>query len=50
MEAKPFPLTLPLVEQGLFALGYFHQRQALFARNPEHSTSAPDPTPDAQEV
>jgi CRISPR-associated protein Csd1 len=50
MEAKAFPSTLSLEAQGLFALGYFHQRQALFAKNPEHGSSAPDPAPNAQEV
>ena len=28
----PFPHTLKLEEQGLFAVGYYHQRQALFTR------------------
>lgn len=50
MEAKAFPPTLSLEAQGLFALGYFHQRQALFAKSPEHGSPAPDPDPDAQEV
>jgi CRISPR-associated protein Csd1 len=28
----PFPRTLKLEEQGLFAVGYYHQRQALFTK------------------
>lgn len=27
---RPFPATLSLEEQGLFAVGYYHQRQALY--------------------
>lgn len=30
---RDFPRQLTLPEQGRFALGYYHQRQALFARN-----------------
>jgi len=30
---NPFPPTLSLEEQGLFALGYYHQRQALFTKS-----------------
>lgn len=29
---QPFPRTLSLEEQGLFAVGYYHQRQALFTK------------------
>ena len=29
---KAFPSTLTLEEQGLFALGYYHQRQDLFTK------------------
>jgi CRISPR-associated protein Csd1 len=29
---RPFPTTLTLEEQGLFAVGYYHQRQALFTK------------------
>ena len=28
----PFPPVLKLEEQGLFAVGYYHQRQALFTK------------------
>jgi len=31
-SANPFPATLTLQEQGLFAVGYYHQRQALFMK------------------
>ena len=27
-----FPLTLTLEEQGLFALGFYHQRQAFYVK------------------
>jgi CRISPR-associated protein Csd1 len=30
MPAEPFPRTLDLEAQGLFAVGYYHQRQAFF--------------------
>jgi CRISPR-associated protein Csd1 len=32
---QPFPPTLSLEEQGLFAVGYYHQRQALFTKRPD---------------
>jgi CRISPR-associated protein Csd1 len=35
----PFPTTLTLEEQGLFAVGYYHQRQALFTKR--ESTNDP---------
>jgi CRISPR-associated protein Csd1 len=35
--ADPFPSTLPLADQALFALGYYHQREA----NYEQTTAAP---------
>jgi len=37
----PFPPTMTLQEQGLFAVGYYHQRQALFTKK-----DATDPEPD----
>lgn len=33
-----FPRHLPLPEQGRFALGYYHQRQALFAKHDTQTT------------
>ena len=34
-----FPAHLALQDQGRFALGYYHQRQALFTKNDNQSTS-----------
>lgn len=33
-----FPAQLPLVQQGLFAIGYYHQRQDFFAKHNSEST------------
>ncbi len=33
LEAKPFPVRLTLDEQGVFVLGYYHQRAAFYAKN-----------------
>lgn len=38
-----FPSQLPLQDQGRFALGYYHQRQAFFTKNDTH------PTPSTEE-
>lgn len=35
LEAKPFPARLSLEEQGIFVLGYYHQRNAFYAKNNE---------------
>jgi CRISPR-associated protein Csd1 len=35
LDAKPFPSRLTLDEQGVFALGYYHQRAAFYAKNSE---------------
>jgi CRISPR-associated protein Csd1 len=35
---KAFPPTLTLEEQGLFALGYYHQRQDLFTKRTDRET------------
>ena len=32
MQEAPFPRTLSLEAQGIFILGYYHQRQQFFAR------------------
>ncbi len=37
---KTFPATLTLDEQGRFALGYYHQRNALWAKKPETAESS----------
>ena len=34
-----FPKHLPLQDQGRFALGYYHQRQAFFTKHDDQSTS-----------
>jgi CRISPR-associated protein Csd1 len=33
LEARPFPSRLTLDEQGVFVLGYYHQRAAFYAKN-----------------
>jgi CRISPR-associated protein Csd1 len=33
LEAKPFPTRLTLDEQGVFVLGYYHQRAAFYTKN-----------------
>jgi CRISPR-associated protein Csd1 len=35
LDAKPFPSHLTLEEQGVFVLGYYHQRAAFYAKNGE---------------
>jgi len=35
LPAEKFPPTFPMEEQGLFAVGYYHQRQALFMKKEE---------------
>lgn len=44
LEAKPFPTRLTLEEQGVFVLGYYHQRAAFYAKkgNGEEATSPDD--------
>lgn len=37
-EIDSFPAHLSLEEQGIFVLGYYHQRQALFQKKPAEST------------
>ncbi|WP_425482744.1 type I-C CRISPR-associated protein Cas8c/Csd1 [Caldichromatium japonicum] len=32
LDAKPFPTRLTLEEQGVFVLGYYHQRAAFYAK------------------
>jgi len=45
LPAQAFPATLTLEEQGLFAIGYYHQRQAFFAKGgvTTPQTVAPNP-------
>ena len=33
LEAKPFPARLSLEEQGVFVLGYYHQRNAFYVKS-----------------
>jgi CRISPR-associated protein Csd1 len=33
VEKNPFPAHLTLDEQGIFVLGYYHQRTAFFVKN-----------------
>jgi CRISPR-associated protein Csd1 len=39
IEAKPFPKVLDLPSQGLFALGFHHQRQAFFTKKDSPASS-----------
>lgn len=40
LEARPYPSFLSLEQQTLFALGYYHQRQAFFTKKTEAQTAA----------
>jgi CRISPR-associated protein Csd1 len=42
---SPFPTTLTLEEQGLFAVGYYHQRQDLFTKRPAEDQARVETTP-----
>lgn len=35
LDAKPFPIRLTLEEQGVFVLGYYHQRAAFYVKSDE---------------
>ena len=37
----PFPSVLTLEQQGLFAVGYYHQRQSLFTKREKPAPEAP---------
>jgi len=37
LEGKPFPARLTLDEQGVFILGYYHQRAAFYTKNSEEA-------------
>ena len=43
LPALPFPRTMNLEDQGLFAIGYYHQRQRLFLRADAAKTDAAAP-------
>ena len=40
MPPTPFPHTLKLEEQGLFAVGYYHQRHRFFEKPTSESVAA----------
>jgi len=40
LEAKPFPARLSLDEQGIFVLGYYHQRAAFYAKKGNNGEEA----------
>jgi CRISPR-associated protein Csd1 len=40
LDAKPFPSRLTLDEQGIFVLGYYHQRAAFYTKNGEKAEVA----------
>jgi CRISPR-associated protein Csd1 len=42
LEAKPFPTRLSLDEQGIFILGYYHQRAAFYLKGGEQQTDLMD--------
>jgi len=40
LEAKPFPARLTLEEQGVFVLGYYHQRAAFYTKKDDNGEEA----------
>lgn len=50
VDRDPFPARLSLDSQGIFILGYYHQKEALFSwrTNVDKSSSEPQPTPDSE--
>lgn len=43
LEAQPFPTRLSLDEQGVFVLGYYHQRAAFYAKNSDKAVGPAEP-------
>lgn len=43
LDAKPFPTRLTLEEQGVFVLGYYHQRAAFYARKGNNGEETTQP-------
>jgi CRISPR-associated protein Csd1 len=41
LPAQQFPNVLGLEQQGLFAVGYYHQREAFFRKRTDEATSSP---------
>ncbi len=44
LPAQGFPAVLNLNEQGLFAIGYYHQREALFKKAPQNDENSTTPS------
>jgi len=44
LPAQRFPAALPLEDQGLFAIGYFHQRERFFEKKKEQQVSSHSPS------
>jgi len=40
VERNPIPARLTLDEQGVFVLGYYHQRKELWTAKPKNETEA----------
>ncbi len=43
LPARHFPSRLALPDQGLFAIGYYHQMQHFFTKKPDHPEQADNP-------
>lgn len=43
LEAKPFPAHLTLEEQGVFVLGYYHQRAAFYSKKSDSAAQTIQP-------
>jgi CRISPR-associated protein Csd1 len=41
LPAQRFPAALAMEDQGLFAIGYYHQRQALFRKDERSESASP---------
>ena len=44
LPAQSFPAVMNLEQQGLFAIGYYHQREAFFRKNPQEKNTTPSET------
>ena len=40
-NVQAFPAHMSLEDQGLFAIGYYHQRQAIFAPDQDENNQTP---------
>ncbi len=43
LEARPFPARLTLEEQGVFVLGYYHQRAAFYTKSSDKAAEPAEP-------